>query len=188
MLDIFLIGTVGFYIVTAIFSLVFIIVLCEETIFGLFVAGIVYTLFLQFLAGINVYDVFVSNPWYILMFLLVYIIVGVPWSFFKFYSYLNNVVKPDLLEKGRKGESFEVYLMRLKQDDSYAYKHVMGKLSLETYKNKIIRWMAFWPISVLVSLKYILKDVFTFIYDTITKKMYQKILNTVLKDFIVKLK
>lgn len=125
-----------------------------------------------------------------------YIVVGVVWSFVKWFSYLMRYrdkfreLKQSFLVKhnvndnvmpAEHKEAFENYMRNQWQKPEYSgLKHGLKPVAAEN-KAKITAWMAFWPCSLISTL---LNDpvrrLFRFLFNTF-KVLYQKMADAVLK-------
>lgn len=141
---------------------------------------------LHFLGGVDVLTFIKSNTANIFALLLLYFVIGLVWSLFKWRklvvefkeTYLQ--AKKDILGSLESTDD-EVVLDKIKSRLGY-----YNTVSIEDQNNKkkITNWIAFWPVSVLV---YLLADLFVEIADKIyrsVKFVFNKITQVVLgKEF-----
>jgi hypothetical protein len=152
------------------------------------VSIVLYVLFLQFATPIKVFSLIIGNPLYTILVLAAYLIVGIIWSIIKFKLKMEKVklklkgLKEEYTEKYNSGEtkeSWEDWLSNLRWS---AGKELM---ELETYKKEICAWIAYWPPSlVLVLLRDPIRKIADAVYDLLVNKVYRRILESVLKEYL----
>lgn len=102
-----------------------------------------------------------DNPWIAVGYLMIYIILGLGWSFIKWYLYLNEKRK-------------------------YFRKHTYSNRDMPKFnenKSRIVAWMMYWPFSVLWNMTHnLFRDVFTFLSEQL-KGAYEKIVKNMFKEF-----
>ena len=122
---------------------------------------------LWFFGGTTLRDIFSyinEHPWKSLLFLLEYFLVGVIWSFAKWYFFLLN--RKEKIEK--QIEAKQSYF------DSIP--------SAKDYKGRIISWMTYWPMSIVWTfLNDPFKRIFKYIYS-IFEKWYESMSNRMFAD------
>lgn len=102
-----------------------------------------------------------DNPLIIVGYVLIYIIIGIGWSFFKWYAYL-----------------------RKKRD--YYREHNFKDPKIPGFKenvSRIVSWMMYWPFSALWTLTHnLFRDVFNFLTEQL-RGAYEKVTKNVFKEF-----
>jgi predicted membrane protein len=144
------------------------------------VSLIISLLLLQFLTTLNVFGYIIANPLRIILYAFGYLIAGIIWSFAKWYMFL--VGKKNEYEEKKK-KFLEEKSAKNKTWPEYA-KTNLDKYPLEALDHKwsIIRWMSYWPISLVWS---VIDDLVEKILRTIwnlLKNIYQKISDRVFKN------
>lgn len=106
-----------------------------------------------------------DNPFTIFGCILIYIIIGIVWSFFKWYNYLRKI-RDEIKDKRERGSS--------------PTSTPIPKFDEE--KALIISWMTYWPFSMLWTLMHnLIRDVFNFISDQL-KGAYEKVIKNLFKE------
>lgn len=112
-----------------------------------------------------------------------YLLLGLGWSFFKWFLYLSDSAKDyerqrekiksdfDLKhnDTGQTGYSFKEWVQR-----NYGFPPLLSR-----HKSRLMTWTFFWPISIF---KFMFSDFLRKLWDgiyTLTSKVYQKITNAV---------
>jgi len=113
-----------------------------------------------------------DNPFVIVGYVLIYIVIGIAWSFLKWYGYLR---------KNR--ESNRLYFeIRIKAEEST--ESLIPKFSNNI--SRIVSWTMYWPFSALWTILHnFLRDIYTFLAEQL-KGAYEKIINHVFKEFETK--
>lgn len=102
-----------------------------------------------------------NNPFIFVGYLLLYIIIGIAWSFFKWYGYLRK--KRDYFRKWSGNNN------KIPQ--------------FQDHISRIVSWMMYWPFSALWTLTYSLfRDVFHYLTEQM-KGAYEKISKNMFKEF-----
>lgn len=166
----FVFGTISFWILAAIYSLIALYSVKEDQ-FG----------FLSFLSVLLVLGFFLVSPtisWpAVLIFSFVYILIGGAWSVFKWWKYVKNCIekyKKKIIEinsSSRTGENLENNL-------KYAKNDLENEITVNYYKNDIVCWIAFWPYSAFWDLS---GNLISSLYDSLTN-CYKNISNRALKN------
>jgi hypothetical protein len=115
----------------------------------------------------NIFNYAVTNPWTVLGFFALYVVLGIVWSFFKWYFYLSTI-KEEVKEK--KENCIKFYRQEI-------------DISLSVNKNRVIVWMSYWPFSIIWTL---INDPIKKLYRYILHKisgLYQKISDRMFKEF-----
>ncbi|MEI6672352.1 MAG: hypothetical protein WCL02_03105 [bacterium] len=103
-----------------------------------------------------------DNPFTIFGEVLLYIIIGIIWSFFKWYMYLKPI--RDCFRKQEKVEKDEIP----KFDNNIS---------------QVICWMMYWPFSALWTLTHnLFKDIYKFLAEKL-KGLYESMINRMFKEF-----
>lgn len=106
----------------------------------------------------------IANPMTILSGILIYIAIGVSWSFFKWIKFLIG-----------ERDSY----------DGYDRKNIKIPQA-SNYKSTIIFWTAYWPISVIrYVLGSLLEDLFTFVWKRFSS-LYQRVADKIFADLVNK--
>jgi len=122
------------------------------------------------------------NPVDVIMYVVVYFIVGVIWSFLKFYLSANDTrnklkaLRNDY-NVNNFGKTWGTYLY-----DNFSYEDCR-KLIFSTYSNHIIFWIIYWPVSALWTL---INDPFrkaaTWLYEIVLIGLYKRIFEHVIGE------
>ena len=108
--------------------------------------------------------VIIANPMTVVSGVLIYIVIGVCWSFFKWIKFLI-AERNDCKEWGTKD-------VKIPQASKY--------------KSTIIFWTAYWPISVIrYVLGSLLEDLFTFVWKRFSS-LYQRVADKIFADLVNK--
>ncbi len=101
------------------------------------------------------------NPFVFIGYLILYAIIGIIWSFFKWYGYLRK--KRD-------------YFRKWSGD-----KHKIPQF--QDHISRIVSWMMYWPFSALWTLSYSLfRDVFNYLAEQL-RGAYESIIKNMFKEF-----
>lgn len=123
----------------------------------------------------DIYDFFSylrDYPFYALGRVGAYIGIGIIWSIFKWYFFLQNKKDYFLKKKEREGKNFEFDARDIPQ--------------AKRNKSRIITWMSYWPFSMLWTLiNEPVKKTFRFIYSKI-EGLFQKMSNSTFNDLKTK--
>jgi len=186
MIGILLFGTLWFWVLVAVASILIIFFL-ERALddeyhdtgggFPSTITILIFIALYYFLGSKqDVYDFFAymrDYPWFTIGRVAAYIGIGVIWSIFKWYFFLQNK-KYQLTKKMEDREIDEIN----ESDIPQAKKN----------KARIISWMSYWPFSMLWTLiNEPVKKTFRFIYSKI-EGIFQKMSDRIFKDFKVKKK
>ena len=106
------------------------------SILTLIVTFVLYDAFWEKLAYKHLGEFIVNNPMLIVSFIILYLIIGLLWSFYKWYLYLKDSKKQNRERDYTNSPSYN--------------------------KDKIIAWMAYWPISMLL---FVVGDLFSTFYN-----------------------
>jgi hypothetical protein len=146
-LSFFALGTIGFYIILTIVSILCIIGVETET-YGL-AAFFTITFTLAYWKSISALNL----GWqFFAIALSSYAVGGILWSIYKWHAYVRGIVKEAIATNQKR--------------DSIKY-----DVSVSRNKGKIVAWIAYWPWSLLWSLT---GDFFNFIYENVSN-VYEKI-------------
>ena len=188
----FLFGTIGFYIAAALFIIWGFYIIEKESLFGVIVSIIIFTIFMQFIAKCNIFVSVVENPW-LLLWIPGYFAIGFAWSFVKWWLFVNKAadklreLKDEFL-KEHTDKTFDTNKKYSEQasirsgrnlkeewDSFIRFKDDVKRPSAKENKGRITTWVIYWPFSFLWSL---LNDLIKRIVREIVKtfqKFYQKI-------------
>ena len=106
-----------------------------------------------------------ENPGHLIAYLLGYLVIGTFWTYIKWYLFVLK----------RKEEEIE------RQNSGYS--NINHAPNVQVYKNKIIRWMVYWPFSAIITtlndpLKRLFEVIFSWIsssLQSISDKMWSSI-------------
>ncbi|MBU1179759.1 hypothetical protein KJ885_02345 [Patescibacteria group bacterium] len=186
------VGGVLFWILLSVVCLLLIVAVEFERPGWATVSVIATFLLLGFFGDFNVWLAVKGNPLIALGFFFAYVVVGVLWSFGKWWFFVRN--KRDEYEECKarflrdKGiENTSVVPDNLKKEWSqqfgrYATRdYYGGKPKARENKARILTWMIYWPWSMFWTLiNDPIKRFFKFIYERL-QKVYQKIADSVYK-------
>ena len=171
-MEIFLIGSLFFWLLLiAELILLFIFVANDlsipATLSLLLTAGL-----LQFAGNVDLLGLVTANPGLIILGVVLYFVAGTVWGVIKWYLYCRDRLEEYLdgkrkWLKGRVGTPED--LTQAWRDHCSRYK-VINKPIVSEHKTNILRWMAFWPISLAWSfLDDFVRRVFRAIYQHIAE-------------------
>jgi hypothetical protein len=149
-------GALGWWALTVLFVIyVFFALDKDKSLFWPIFLLILYVLFTQFLARVDVFGFAAHHPVQLVLYILGYFVVGFMWSFVKWWLLVSTVA--DKYRERRK-----VFLAdidkRLNQEAlDEKWRHIMynddlGKPKLSKEKKKVTLWIMYWPMSMLWSL------------------------------------
>jgi hypothetical protein len=143
----------------------FVTVEYEKGIFA-FLSTVAYGVLLQFVFHVDVVHIVLHNPMWIIAGMAVYFPIGAAWSFFRWYMFVHAELSkyvdfktkwliskgqtsfediPDNLKEewikyleGQEGSSYSGYIDR---------KDLVKPPLVREHKDKILRWIGYWPIS-----------------------------------------
>jgi hypothetical protein len=166
----FAVGALWWYVLSGAWLIWMIWAVDHERIFGSAFALVLYLVFLQFISRVGMEQVFIKyHPGAVLVTILLYVVLGVVWSFFKWWLHVNEVVD------GLKEERMR-FLQRMKTKSGPHNADLEGlDISEDTpvpdslkegwqkevnyslpkvseSKGRIAMWITYWPISALWSL------------------------------------
>lgn len=154
MLELLVFGTIGWWVLTFVFIMS--CIFCVEKVFWGWstVCLVTYILFLQYIGKIDIFGFILNEPLTILGNILIYFIIGVVWSFVKWWLYIRRIVDKILLGKELfERNSVEKDPQRKSKDWNYQCRlHNLKKPILEENKSRISMWIAYWPLSIITSL------------------------------------
>lgn len=162
MFELFMFGTFWFWAL-AIVAYIVIAAFVESGSFkgatiGLLVTGALY----QWFGHIHIFEWVKANPKTLLLYLFAYLLAGFLYSLYKWTSFVHQQVK-------------------------HSYGDKVSEISIESYTDRIINWMAYWPFSFLWTL---LNDPIRRFCEFIvlnTKELYQNIANGIINRANTKL-
>ncbi len=116
---------------------------------------------------IDILEYVKNNPVITISLIFLYFVLGIVWSFVKWYFFLNKI-KIYLLKTTKKGDEFSIYTPKVSD-----------------HKSKITTWMTYWPLSMFwTMIDEPIKNTFKFIFGKI-EKSYQKLSDNMFKDLNV---
>ena len=156
-----------------------------------FASIIIFIVLLWWLADIPVWVWIKENPWRLTRYFGYYIILGVCWSFFKYYFQLKRTRKVLSRAKAewtlRNQNTTEPITFQQFLNDSSGFYKIRKDLDFESSARKLIFWSMFWPTSMVWTLlndpfrklfKWLIFDVFVEIY----RKMHKKMIGNLLEE------
>lgn len=159
LLEFFALGTIGFYILLAFISVVFITCIENEH----YVSPTVISLVLATVYWKSLYAL--RLDWRaILIGVLAYVVVGAIWSFFRWFRFIKRLTD-EYKESPSEGR----------------YNSLKSDLKVSNNKSRITGWIAYWPWSLLWN---ITGDFFKMIYEGL-QGVYQKIADKALSGIPV---
>jgi hypothetical protein len=181
-LAVFALGAIGWWCLTILF-----------VIFGFFASDrdyddhghifwpvfvlILYLLFMQYIAKVDVLSSIIHHPGQAILYILGYFALGFVWSFVKWWLFVNTVAdkyrdaRAKFLEEHPPRMSAVPSSFRNSDDglrrswESVVYSQNLQKPIVSKHKNKITVWIMYWPISAIWSL-----------LDDFIKKMVRQII------------
>ena len=192
-LALFIIGSFWWYVISAGFFIWAIVLTEKESVAWALISLTLYLFFFSFLGGINVFSFLFFHPIRALLYVLGYFLIGVIWSFIKWWVKVNKAAqkykdtwkafKKDYDTQSRVAKENKRYIEEQKKNwDS----HIIGKKDIEKpiaskCKEKISVWIIYWPFSLLWSFLHdFVKDVVEF-FVLKFHQFYQKISDTAYK-------
>ena len=190
-------GSIWWYLVTGIAVILLIIAIEKESFIACSLSTVIYMTFLQWLFHVNIIGWSIDHPFKLLLYILGYFIIGILWSFVKWWLRVSERVDNHIKNKAdikinylKRRLSNEVITTNtpvpdnLKEDwkqHQSCCNYIPEKAS--DHKNLIATWITYWPFSLLWSLlhdfiKQVMKRVVTMlqgIYDGITRRIERNI-------------
>jgi hypothetical protein len=162
-LEFFALGTLGFWGLCVLVSIVFVACLENDnrwfpTIITIALAGLYWKSMVAFALGWKA----------ILLFSLVYLLAGVAWSFFRWIRYVKEQADVWRKENGNTLKEYDLAMLK-------------RKLDVSNNKGRLTGWIAYWPWSLVWN---ITGDFFTMVYENL-QGAYQKIADRALGKFTV---
>ena len=182
----FVIGSFWFYVVTVSFFVWDIFLVEKENVFWGGLSLLVYLLFLQFWAKLDVFGTASENPLISSITILLYFILGFAWSFIKWWLFVKESAEKCHVEmekffKGHEGELKNKREDDLKMNWERSFGHTK-KPEFAYHKNKITMWIIYWPFSFVWSfINDFVKRVINQLIEKV-KFLYQKITDKSFKD------
>jgi len=186
-------GSIWWYFVTGITIILLIIAIEKESFLACFLNIFVYTVFLQWVSHINIIGWSIDQPLKLLLYIFCYFILGILWSFVKWWLRVSERVENHLKDKA---EIKINYLKKRLVEDAVTIDTPIPENLKEDWKrhqtccnyiperasehkNLIATWITYWPFSLLWSLlhdfiKQVMKRIVTMlqgIYDGITRRI-----------------
>ena len=181
-MELFLVGTFWFWaLVVAEIILLFIFIENENGI-GATISMIVFGCCLQFFGNVDFFNYMIENPLSIAIVVASYFLLGAIWGCVKWWIFCRDrweeylEMKEDFLRSKGLPPGTKVipdehkleWTRKLKEHGSYRGRTLAQSPRVRDNKGKILRWMSFWPVSLIWSL---INDFVKRIFKTI----YQKI-------------
>jgi len=185
--------SLGWWIVTLGF-VVWAFILTDKDCWGWAITSmIVYFLFLNFMAGLNILEFAAYHPMKFLIGIVIYFIIGFIWSFPRWWLFVKDVAEQHLKEKKEyfrrhkpnKKSTEEIQIKAEKEIErnwKESISHRINKPMALDNKNQITMWIIYWPFSLIWT--FINDGVKRFIRHIVTKfqKLYQKISDRAFKN------
>ena len=186
--NMFVLGGVGFWIYCSVWAIILLLIIGNEEGTIATVVMALGLLLMWIIGAFNpfavVYALIVDHPWMTAGCVIGYVIMGVLWAMFRIKGVSRELSKRYRNEKdnfmvrhGIKGESIPAENQEARKIWAQNCEHA-GLLSprISTYKESIIVWMAWWPLSLCWRIvgKYLF-EMFETIYDA-CEKLFEKIL------------
>jgi hypothetical protein len=154
----FAIGTWGFFaVLTAI--VILLVVYTEDDGVKATVTLVLGALFLQFIAKFDIASIAKAHPLALLYYALLYVALGLVWSVIKWHSYVGarRRIYDDLRKKfcanNSISEDFTPQQKKLWLNElNYKFGSTAVIPNVDDNKKAIIRWMTYWPFSLLFTL------------------------------------
>jgi hypothetical protein len=170
----------GWFWVALVAWLVIVWLLSENDMgfFGL-VSTIGYCCLLQFVFHVNISGWMLANPWNLMLFLGSYFVAGSLWSFWRWFLFVRDKLEPYnklksdwFVDKGLTPvetipeELKEEWVKFIEKD--YSRKNLVRTPLVRENKSKIMRWIGYWPLSVVTwALNDMVRRFVRMIYDSI---------------------
>lgn len=90
MLTFFVIGSLWWYILSGLWVILLLVAIDKENILASGILIVLYLLFLQTIADLNIIKYIAHNPLESIGFILGYVLLGILWSLFKWWLYVNE--------------------------------------------------------------------------------------------------
>lgn len=182
-------GSLFWFIVTGLFVIWFLYGVNEDSLAATTWCIVLYTLFLQFLAGVDIIAYVTSNPLAILSGTLLYFMLGLLWSVFKWHlfvsheaAHLRQLKKEFLAKKNLEVSAIpDALIEEFKRSVSFSNLCVY-RPSVTQNKERITCWVAYWPMSIIwFVLDDFVKNMAEAIYDRMAST-YQSVLDRNYRD------
>lgn len=174
-LDLFIFGSFWFWFLSSIIFVLMIILAENETGFWPTVLMIGTIVLMHFANNGIIFSWINTNPWSFLIYVFLYFLIGVVWSFIKWYFYLANK-RDEIKEDIKNNSNIDYHLTRFDSTLDATYN-----------KRNIIRWMSYWPFSLIWTLMNDpIRKMFKIIY-TYFSNLYQKMSNHMFKNVKIEL-
>lgn len=188
----FVLGSFWWYIVSGCFLIWAIILTEKESLTWTIISLGVYLTFFSYLGKVNVFSYVFYDPLRTFLFVLGYFVIGVIWSFIKWWLKVNEVAERYKEEKSKffkehQAKNSAVPEKYQKSDDvierwQLQYKEEIKKPVASENKEKISVWIVYWPFSLFWSL---INDIVKRIVEQFVirfQKVYQSISDRAFKD------
>lgn len=157
MLEIFLVGSFWFWALIAVEIILLFMFVEWENGFGATASVLIFAAMLQFLGNVNIIGFITENPFQIVALVGAYFLLGAIWSICKWYLFCKDKLeeyeeaKTNFLIKKGLPENTKIVPVEYRAEWKNHLDHRSERLnqapSVRTNKSKILRWMSFWPIS-----------------------------------------
>lgn len=188
-------GTVGFYLLMALFAVAFFLVTAFEIKLGFLLCVVAFVAELQFVSNVNILQLLKENPYYSVLIIGLYIALSPVWATIRWLVFCNKKGNLYLEAKDKFLESnsldlndpesvnnFKEWLRHNTRaygfsDSSYDHNYygntykepIQDKCLIRNYKAKWAFWLSAWPIDMPV---FLLKDMVIGFFSNLSKIMY----------------
>jgi hypothetical protein len=186
-------GSIWWYFVTGIIVIFLIIFIEKENLFACLINTVIYMIFLQWVSHINIIGWSIDHPFKLLLYILGYFVIGILWSFVKWWFRVSERVDNHIKEKTNirvnylkkrlftEAVTIDTAIPVNLKDDWIRHQSCCNYIpeKASEHKNLIATWITYWPFSLLWSLlhdfiKQVMKKIVTMlqgVYDGITHKI-----------------
>lgn len=188
MLALVALGTIGFWVL--LFIIFVIITALVETEHGLFSAGVIVSTMLMFEYSyhLHLFAGFAAHPGKVLIYIVGYLAIAAVWGIAKWYSFVQgqmnayNDYKYEFMKLHRVKVLTPMLAKQLLENGARQYPAILPQAPVaRKYKSNIIRWMTYWPFSILGTLfNDLIRKVFDHIYKYLLS-VYEVISNHVFR-------
>jgi len=202
MAEMLVVGSILFWAALAIWLVaVWLLTENEHGFIGL-LSTIAYAMVLQLAFKVDVAGWLLSHPLAIGIFAVLYLFIGSGWSFWRWFLFVKDKREPyDQMKTewlSSKGETtFSTIPAHLKEEwvkyieAGYNRKELCKTPQVRDYKSKVLRWIGYWPISVISwafndMIRRFVKIVYNYIHDwlqSIANRVFATVKNDLPPDF-----
>lgn len=194
MFELLAFGTIGFWILMALFLVAFFVVTAFEIKLGFFICVLAFIAELQFISNVDILQLLKENPYYSILLLSLFVVLSPAWATIRWLLFCNkkgNIyleAKDRYLEQHKldlkNPESVDDFKKWLKNTNNYGFgdliyganyygntykEPIQDKCLIGNYKAKWAFWLSAWPIDMPV---FLFKDMLIGFFSNISKFMY----------------